>query len=82
MGSENQTAMTAPEVLEGKVDVFGAHGARHFDAALTAAHRFAQTTGCPPGGNVFMWLNTKSEELVAKEAALRQAARQSRGGEG
>jgi len=74
--------MTAPEVLEAKAEVFGASGAEHFDAALLAAHRFAQATGCPPGSNVFRWLDTKSEELAAKETALRQAARQSRGGEG
>lgn len=63
-----------------KIDMFGAEGAERFDEAVTAAHRFAQVTDCPPGADVFKWLVSKNDELMAAEyerlAAL-QKARQS-----
>lgn len=74
-----ESTKSPAEVLGAKVDLFGLLGARHYDLALKAAHQFAQATRCPAGGNVFLWLNTQSEELMARETALRQAS--IRGGE-
>lgn len=75
----NESTKSPAGVLGAKVDMFGLLGARHYDLALKAAHQFAQATRCPAGGNVFLWLNTQAEELLARETALRQAS--IRGGE-
>lgn len=40
-----------------KIELYGEDGADKYDAALTAAHAFAQASGCPPGYNVFFWLD-------------------------
>lgn len=63
-----------------KVRLFGEAGADRFDEALTAAHAFAQASNCPPGDDVFRWLERKNEELIRYEYdRLRAAATQEAG---
>lgn len=57
-----------------KIELFGDAGADRFNEALTAAHRFAQATNCPLGGDVFKWLIQKHEELVFHDNRVRREA--------
>lgn len=68
---------TTPEGREAlRLEVLGSPEAvKAYDAALTAAHAFAQASGCGLGLDVTAWLHDRTHDLVMRTIAEQERHR-------